>query len=437
MKIRDQAARLKKLETQKLQESKSKTIVEEDIDFPPSSQINQGDLRKYYDQLLYSYNVVRKDNEELARAYNKKDEKLKEISNRTKESGVLSRRECDIIDNLFQKHRLNYSSENPRIEFLLDLSNILEENDELRRQVVKYNSLIEELTQRNDDLERSHLSISQNKEKVRNDVSSGLKDLQRAEAAVLKLERENGLLKKENKKLKSDNLDNKSQEHQILLREYETIIELNTQLEQENKELLKKNMKAINRLSSAERAIADLERDNRQMAEVLEDNESLLKDQLKSVNDLRGSSLTFKEETGKLEETKRSLEDRIKKLKDKVQELDSKLESKSKETEDLRKESNRLEEEVKNLKADVGIKQKAIDDFEEQMARGDATTRDKDRLLRKVVETIDNNIVYFNCSITDNIECKIANLELTLGELVGDNKDLVRDYKIKTAFLNN
>jgi hypothetical protein len=300
-----------------------------------------------------------------------------EILRQTIESSILKNGLTPFLLSLKSNHPMLYNNETPNIDVLVDLSQIKGESDKYRKELIMAQVLISELKQEVDFMKRTNDEMNVKREKIKESLETGLKELDEAKLQVNILEQEKNHL--------NENFSDEKLFNQKLKNEIQDVLIINKKIEKELNEQIRKNTELQNQLQ----------------------NQNLLNNK---INELKISFEQLYQNYEKTLKDKTNMEIECNRLNDEIKLKKSELENNRKSF--IEKEE-RFELEKKNLFIENENLRNLNKSGEKQITELFSTIKEKERESKKSEEKLlstENSLSKYK-KILGESESKLENLE--------------------------
>jgi len=380
-----------------------------------------------------------------------------EILRQTIESSILKNGLTPFLLSLKSNHPMLYNNETPNIDVLVDLSQIKGESDKYRKELIMAQVLISELKQEVDFMKRTNDEMYVKREKIKESLETGLKELDEAKLQVNILEQEKNHL--------SENFSEEKLFNQKLKNEIQDILITNKKIEKELNEQIRKNTELQNQLQNQNLLNNKINELKTSFEQLYQNYENTLKDktnieiECNKLNDeikLRKSELenarnSLLEKEERFESEKKNLFTENENLRNlnksgekQINELFSSIKEKDRESKKLEEKLLSAENSLSNYKKYLRESESKIENLEKRSKEQnhliseikeslENTTRDKEKFYMELIELRNqyDNVTRENSKLQKQLELKERNyqkLEDQFETLYKNNRQLEDDF---------
>lgn len=297
--------------------------------FPFPDRVPNEKMRDAYAKLHSAFKELMKEKEQILNSLrqetinNDEQRNYIEILKQTIESSLVKHGLLSMIEKQRTSHYKSSNNYYSNVDVIIDFVQLKNETDKCRKELIQSEVIINELRQEMDFLKETNDEMNSKKEKIKESLENGIRELEEAKERVRSLELEKEYL--------ADELNELKDYSDKILKEYETCLERNTLLEKEIEDFRQQISDQTileNKLSEYK---SNFEKLSQELENLIGDKDSL-EDRVKSLGE-ENSNLIGKNE---------NLEKIVKDLNNSNKELNEKLDNSQKSIEKVKSKNDEL-----------------------------------------------------------------------------------------------
>lgn len=326
--------------------------------FPLPERIPNEKMREAYAKLLHSFKDIAREKEQILDSLrnetiiNEEQRNYIEILKQTIESSLIKHGLGNLINGQKQYYQVSNKTTVSNIDVVIDIVQLKSEVEKLRKDFIQSDVLVNELRQELEYTKETNNDMNLKKERIKESLENGIRELEEAKEKVKSLELEKDYL--------NDELIEVRDYNDKILKDYESSLEKNNEMEKYLEEYEKENEELKHKVEENKILEKKLAEYKNNFEKITNDLDLLLNEKSKldsSLNKTNEEVGKFKSENKKMEEDNKKLHNLNKSNAEKISNLEKNVEkvtSKNNElTENLNNSLKMLSESERNLKSNL------------------------------------------------------------------------------------